>query len=42
MGGYIRTNLIMNIIITIIAVASGDIGGYLFEKMTACVTQEHK
>jgi hypothetical protein len=29
-----KTNLIINIIIAIIAVASGAIGGYLFEKMT--------
>jgi len=29
----LKTNLIINIIIAIIAVASGAIGGYLFEKM---------
>lgn len=34
MKGKLKTSLIMNIIIAIIAVASGAIGGYLFEKMT--------
>jgi uncharacterized protein YneF (UPF0154 family) len=32
--GEPKTNLIMNIIIAIIAVAFGAIGGYFFEKMT--------
>jgi uncharacterized protein YneF (UPF0154 family) len=32
--GKPKTNLIMNIIIAIIAVASGALGGYFFEKMT--------